>query len=161
MTIYEIDQRLLSLVDPETGELLDEEAFASLQMEREAKIENLILWHKNAQAEAAAVKAEADALSKRASALKARSERLKSYAAFLLQGETFRTPRCAISYHSSASVEVKDEKALAEWAASASHMECIVLRPPAVDKMAVKQLLRSGVRVPGVELVQKRNLVVR
>ena len=43
MTIYEIDNRIAELVDPETGELLDYEAFAELQMEREAKIENMAL----------------------------------------------------------------------------------------------------------------------
>lgn len=47
MTIYEIDARMAGLIDPETGELLDYEAFASLQMEREAKIENMALWYKD------------------------------------------------------------------------------------------------------------------
>ena len=33
--LYEIDQRLYDLVDPETGEILDESAFTSLQMDRD------------------------------------------------------------------------------------------------------------------------------
>ena len=160
VNIYEIDQRLLELVDPETGELLDEEAFASLQMERDAKIENLILWYKNTTAEAAAVKAEADALAKRAAALKARAERLKSRVDYLLQGEKFQTARCTASYRASTSVELLDESALAAWAVETNHEGCIVPRPPAVDKMAVKALLKSGEDVPGAQLVKKNNLVV-
>lgn len=159
MNIYEIDQRLLELVDPETGELLDEEAFASLQMERDAKIENLILWYKNTTAEAAAVKVEADALSKRAAALKARAERLKSRVDYILQGEKFKTARCTASYRASTFVELSDESALAAWAED-GHPECIVPRPPAVDKMAVKALLKAGEEVPGAQLVKKNNLVV-
>lgn len=161
MNIYEIDQRLLELIDPETGELLDEEAFVSLRMEREAKIENLILWYKNTVAEAAAVKVEADALSKRAAALRARSESLKSRVDSILQGEKFKTARCTASYRASTSVELSDESALAAWAVENRHPECIVPRPPAVDKMAVKELLKAGEEVPGAQIVKKMNLVVK
>lgn len=161
MNIYEIDRRLLELVDPETGELLDEEAFAALQMEWDSKLENMILLYKNTVAEAAAVKVEADALSKRASILKNRSERLKSYVDHFLNGEKFRTARCAASYRTSTSVELLDESALAAWAAKTNHTDCIVPRPPAVDKMAVKELLKAGEEVPGAQLVKKMNLVVK
>ena len=41
MTIYEIDDALLSLVDGETGELLDFEEFERLSMERDKKIEGM------------------------------------------------------------------------------------------------------------------------
>ena len=62
MTIYEIDNRIAELVDPETGELLDYEAFAELAMEREAKIENMALWYKDLTAEAKAIREEERAL---------------------------------------------------------------------------------------------------
>lgn len=158
--IYEIDQRLLDLVDPETGELLDEEAFVSLQMERNTKIENLILFYKNTLAEAKAVKSEADTLYKRAAALNARSDQLKYYVETILNGEKFQTPRCTVSYRASTSVELVDESALVAWAAETSHTDCIVQRPPAVDKMAVKALLKTGEEIPGVHLLKKRNMVV-
>ena len=38
MTLYEIDQAIQGLVDPETGELMDYEAFAALQMDRDARL---------------------------------------------------------------------------------------------------------------------------
>lgn len=71
MLLYEIDARIASLVDPETGELMDYEAFARLQMEREEKVEGLALWVKDLTARAKAVKEEADALTERRRALEA------------------------------------------------------------------------------------------
>ena len=40
MNLYEIDKAILELVDEETGEIADWDAFEQLQMEREQKIEN-------------------------------------------------------------------------------------------------------------------------
>ena len=62
MTIYDIDSAIAALVDPETGELGDYEAFQRLQLAREAKIENLALLYKETRATAEAIKAEADKL---------------------------------------------------------------------------------------------------
>ena len=36
MTLYEIAQAIQGLLDPETGELMDYEAFAALQRDRDA-----------------------------------------------------------------------------------------------------------------------------
>lgn len=41
MTLYEINEAMLALVDPETGELMDYEAFSALNMAREEKLENI------------------------------------------------------------------------------------------------------------------------
>ena len=79
MTLYEIDQAIQGLVDPETGELMDYEAFAALQMDRDAKIENMALWYKDLMADAKAIKEEADTLNERRKALENKAERLKSY----------------------------------------------------------------------------------
>lgn len=37
MNLYEIDKAILACIDPETGELLDEDALTNLQMERTEK----------------------------------------------------------------------------------------------------------------------------
>ena len=65
MSLYKIDRELESLVDPETGELLDFERFAELRMERERKIEDIALWHKNEVMEAKAIREEELALAER------------------------------------------------------------------------------------------------
>lgn len=98
MTIFEIDQRITELVDPDTGELLDLDAFLELQMEREQKIESMALWVKELSATAAAIKSEIDSLADRKRAAERRCESLKRYLAYILQGEKFSTPRCAVSF---------------------------------------------------------------
>ena len=44
MNIYEIDRAITDLFDAETGEIIDFDALAALQMERDQKIENVALW---------------------------------------------------------------------------------------------------------------------
>ena len=58
MTIYEIDQAIMNCVDVETGEIIDTEQLDKLQMERDAKLENVACWIKDLKAEAEALKNE-------------------------------------------------------------------------------------------------------
>ena len=62
MNLFEINQEIMSCVDMETGELLDEEKFAALQINMNDKLEGLGCWIKNLEADAAALKAEELAL---------------------------------------------------------------------------------------------------
>ena len=86
MNIYEIDSAILALIDPETGEVLDNEAFDALQMERDEKIENIACWLKNTDAEAKAIRNEELELAKRRKALENRVDRLKAYLGYALNG---------------------------------------------------------------------------
>ena len=54
MNLYEIDAAITALVDPETGEISDFDAFDQLSMARDQKIENIALYYKNLVADAAA-----------------------------------------------------------------------------------------------------------
>ena len=71
MKLWEIDARLDEIyersIDPETGEVdgevLDE--ILSLSMERDEKIEQFALWHKNCTVEADAISKEIMTLQKR------------------------------------------------------------------------------------------------
>ena len=38
-SIFEIDQEMMNLIDPETGELLDFERFSELKMQKNIKVE--------------------------------------------------------------------------------------------------------------------------
>jgi len=112
MTLYEIDQAIQGLVDPETGELMDYEAFAALQMDRDAKIENMALWYKDLMADAKAIKEEADTLNERRKALENKAERLKSYLSLALDGEKFQTARCSVTFRKTSSIQVSNPEAL-------------------------------------------------
>ena len=52
MKLYEINAALEALVDPETGELMDYDAFEALNLARDEKIEGMALWYKDMVAEA-------------------------------------------------------------------------------------------------------------
>ena len=161
MTIYEIDQKLMELVDPETGELLDYEAFATLQMEREDKIENMGLWVKELDAESAAIKREIDNLNERKKAAEKKADSLKRYLSVILNGEKFKTPRLAVSFRSSLKTEIQDETACLEWLEENGHDNCIKYAAPVISKDSVKAIVKSGILVPGVRLVENRTAVVK
>ena len=161
MNLYEIDRALEALVDPETGELVDYEAFAQLQMDRETKIENTALWIKNLTAEAKAIKEEMDNLQKRRKAAENRAEGLKRYLSEALSGERFQTARCAISYRKSTALEVTDADTAAEWLEAQGHHDLVTYSMPTLDKRSVADLVKHGVEIPGVELVERQSMTVR
>lgn len=161
MNLYEIDRALEALVDPETGELVDYEAFERLQMDREAKIEHTALWIKNLTAEAKAIKEEMDNLQKRRKAAENRAEGLKRYLSEALAGEKFQTARCAISYRKSTALEVVDASAAADWLDRNGHPDCVTYSSPTLDKRSVGELVKQGADIPGVELVERNSMTVR
>lgn len=57
-TLYEIDEEILNCVDQETGEIIDPEKLAQLQMDFDKKVEGIALWIKNLLSDAEAIKAE-------------------------------------------------------------------------------------------------------
>lgn len=161
MTIYDIDQRILELVDHETGELLDFDAFADLQMEREKKIEAMALWVKELAATALAIKAEIDTLAERKCSAERRCESLKLYLAEILQGEKFTTPRCAVSFRKSTSVQVDDTEKLVCWLEQNGYDDCVKYKEPEVSKAEVGKLLKSGMPVPFAHLENKQSVGVK
>lgn len=162
MSIYEIDQEimnLLSQVDEETGEVLfDEEKLAGLQMERDQKVENLALAYKNLTAEAKAIKAEEEALAKRRKVTENEAERAKSYLEFVLGGDTFKSPKVAVSYRKSESVEVTAD--FAPWAYE-NAQNLLRLREPEPDKTALKKALKEGQNIPFASLVSKQSVQIK
>lgn len=161
MTIFEIDQRITELVDPDTGELLDLDAFLELQMEREQKIESMALWVKELSATAAAIKSEIDSLADRKRAAERRCESLKRYLAVILQGEKFATAKCAVSFRKSTSVEVEDAALLIRWLEQNGYDGCVKYKEPEVSKTEVGKLLKSGMPVPFAHLENKNSVGVK
>ena len=53
-TLYEIDEEILDCVDQETGEIIDPEKLAQLQMDFDKKVEGIALWIKNLLSDAEA-----------------------------------------------------------------------------------------------------------
>ena len=158
MTIYEIDQAIMKCVDLETGEIIDTEQLDKLQMERDTKLENVACWIKELKAEAEAIKAEKQILANRQKVAENKAESLKKYLAYALDGKKFSTAKCAISFRKTEAVEVTDEglnNLMKE------HDELLTYKAPEPNKTAIKQAIKDGLNVGGVQLVQNISTIIK
>ena len=162
MTLYEIDeeiQELLDEVDPETGELItDYVALDALLMEREAKIENIVLFIKNLSSDVRELKAEEAALAERRKKAEKKAERLREYVSHALGGERFQTPRCCVSFRKSTALELGE--GFTEWAKE--HADTLLrYKEPEPDKAAIKSALAGGAEIPEAKLVQNTTMTIK
>lgn len=160
MTLYEIAQEMATLIDPETGEIRDFEAFEELQMAREEKIDNTAKWIIDLEAEAKMVKERADELTERAQATKKKAERLREFLQEYLQGEKRKTADYTIGYRRTEAVEITDEDGAIAWLME-HRDDALTYQQPKISKTAVKELLKSGEEVPGAELVERQSMSIR
>lgn len=158
MNIYEIDNAMFSLIDEETGEIKDYEAFEELQMQREEKIENTALWYKNLVAESKAIREEEKALAERRKSLENKAESLKNFVNRTLNGNKFSTSKVAISYRKSTAVEVDDE--FIDYAMK-NNSDLLTYKQPEPNKAVIKEMLRGGFDIPHAELVERNNMSIK
>ena len=152
-TLYEIDAAILACIDLDTGEIIDEEQLASLQMERSAKIESVALYYKNTLSDAAAYKAEKDVFAEKERRASATAARLKEWLAEALQGEKFKTARVNITYRKSDSVIVDDVLNLPP--------RFVKFKDPEPDKLAIKQAIKDGEEVNGARIESKQSVTIK
>ena len=158
MKLYEIDNAILDCIDVETGEVIDTERLDALQMERDAKIENVALWIKDLKAEAEAIKAEKMALAERQRVAENKAESLKKWLAYALDGQKFSTAKCAISFRKTEKVEISDVGMIRLMK---EHDELLTYKEPEPNKTAIKQALKDGLTVQGVQLVQNMSTIIK
>lgn len=161
MNLYEINAALMQAyddaVDQETGEIIENEAYKAidgLQMALEEKTENVLLWIKNLQADAEALKKEKQAFADRQSRVENKIESLKKYVGGVLEGQKFQTARVSASWRKSDAVEYDgDVFALPE--------DYIKYSEPTVDKVALKKALKNGEKIKGARLITRQNLQIK
>ncbi|MBP3573231.1 MAG: siphovirus Gp157 family protein [Prevotella sp.] len=153
MKLYEIDEAIINCIDQETGEIIDVEQLAALQMERETKIESVALWIKNLTAEAAAYKAEKQAFEARQKAAEKKAESLKAWLSEALAGANFKTIKAAVSFRKTQSVQVNDIWELGE--------EFLKYPEPTPDKNAIKAAIKAGQEIKGAELVENISVSIK
>lgn len=158
MNIYEIDNAMFSLIDEETGEIKDYEAFEELQMQKEEKIENTALWYKNLVAESKAIREEEKALAERRKSLENKAENLKNFINRTLDGNKFSTSKVAISYRKSTAVEVDDE--FIDYAMK-NNNDLLTYKQPEPNKTVIKGMLQGGFDIPHAELVERNNMSIK
>lgn len=154
--LYMIDQEILACVDVETGEIIDPERLDNLLMERNTKIENVALWVKNLESDAAAYDAEKAAFTARAEKARAKAEKLRAWLARACDGQNFATGKCEISFRKSESVEVVDKTKI-----PAEFIRTTTSTTTAPDKVAIKKAIKSGQAISGCTLVEKFNTKIQ
>ena len=158
MSIYEIDDSILSLVDMETGEIEDEKRFDELQMERTQKVENIGCFYKNLIAEAKAMKEEEANLAQRRKAVENKAERIKSLLVYALRGEKFESPRLRCSYRKAKSVQLDDS--FVAWAQEHAD-DLLTFKEPVPNRTAIKEALEDGREIEHAEIVTNESLQVK
>lgn len=152
MTLYEIEEAITNCVDLETGEIIDEQALAGLQMARDEKVENIALWIKDLKAEAEALKAEKLALAHRQQVAENKAESLKNYLTAYLNGDKFKTAKVAISYRSSKSVNIYDEELIPKD---------FITYEPKYNKADIKKAIDDGLDISGAEIIEKTSIQIK
>lgn len=152
-SLYEIDQRILALADEETGEITDFEQFDKLQLERDAKIENIALWIKNLKSDEESYKAEKQSFEDRQRQAKQKRESLELYLSAVLNGEKFKTAKVECSFRKSQRIEVDDIFSLPD--------EFLKYKDPEADKTAIKEAIKEGKEIAGARVVAVLNLQVK
>ena len=152
-TLYQIDQAIMDLVDSETGEIVDIEAFDSLQMEREEKIEGIALYIKDLKAEAEALKAEKLAFAERQKVAENKVESLKNYLAYALKGQAFKSTKAVVSFRKTQQVDIPDIHKLDE--------NFLRYKDPEADKTAIKEAIKAGQIVKGATLSENTSVIIK
>ena len=160
--LFDINRALIeaweSAIDPETGEISEEgmAAIEQLQMDQQTKRENIACWVKNLRSDAEAIKAEAKTMTDRSKSCERKADSLERYLAADLNGEKFQTPKVAVSWRRSVSVEV-DEAEIPELPEQYLRTKTTV-EP---DKTAIKDALKAGEVIEGCRLVEKQSIQIK
>ena len=155
-SLYELNAALNNFVweiDEETGEILNALDLDAIELARDTKIEQLGLWIKNLNAEAEALKKEKEAFCAREKAAKNKAESIKQYLTWALNGENYKSTRVAMTWRKSTAVEVTDAARIPK--------AYLIAQEPKVDKQQIKADLKQGYNVPGAELVERNNLMIK
>lgn len=167
MKLYEINEAIETLlaaltVDPETGEVpadVDDviAQLDALSMERTAVLEYLAKEVLNLRADQAAVKAEEARLKERRERMERREESIMNVLDRECAGQKTDLGVATVSYRTSEATEVTSEADARTWLLAEGHEDCLKFSDPAINKTALKALIKSGVSVPGAAVTKKVN----
>ena len=151
-TFYEINEQIAGLVDPETGEIADFEAFEKLNLDLDTKIKNIALWIVNLRSDAEQLEEQEKKFRDRKTAAKNKAESLKNLLDGFLSGEKRSFPEVVISYRKSEQVTVDDDAKLDDR---------FLRIKTEIDKTALKDALKHGESIEGARLEVKNNIQIK
>lgn len=144
-------------VDPETGELVGCADLDGINDAFESKAEAVACYIKELSADALAIKNEEATLYERRKANEKRVDRMKTYLSYCMgaaEVSKLNTPRCTVSFRASQEVQVINMDVLPEKFRRVK----TTVEP---DKVGIKAAVNGGDKVPGVIVVQKKNIQIK
>lgn len=165
MSLYEIDSRIKAIIDglyeaaDEDGVVgeIDFTELKQLQEDRKTKLENIALYIKNTEAEAAAIKAEEEKLKARRERLENKAKRLREYVINSMKenkDEPLKTARCEVSIKDNEKTDITDLDSIPE-----AFIKVKVEKNP--DKTAIKKAIKAGQKVPGAQIIINTTLTIK
>ena len=155
-TLYDLVKEIENFqleVDEETGEILNMDELDALQLEKDAKVENICLWIKNLKSDAAAYKAEKDSFEKKRKQAENKAEALTKYIQYILDGENFKSSKVNVSYRKSEKVRCVDMLLV--------EPDYLKFASPELDKKKIKDAIKAGGKVHGCYLEQSLNVQIK
>lgn len=177
MKLYELPEKMAELmdryIDPETGELMDEEQFdkeiAKLEMQADEVYEYIALQIKNELAEADAIKKEIEILQKRIKSKQNAAERKKDYMSQYFKRDKLETPRVKITWSKSTHLEIPESLSPENFyyeIADEEGTEDLFVRHKEIfewNKSEITRMIKGNdSRINGeFKLVEKKNLQIK
>ena len=155
-TLYELVKEIENFdldIDEETGEILNMDELDALQLEKDAKVENICLWIKNLKSDAEAYRSEKKAFEQKIRAAENKAARLTAYVDYILAGDKFKSSKVSVSYRKSEQIECADLLDV--------DVDYLRYKEPELDKKKIKDAIKAGIEVKGCQLVERQNLQIK
>ena len=155
-TLYELVKEIENFdlqIDEETGEILNMDELDALQLEKDAKVENICLWIKNLKSDAEAYRTEKKAFEQKIRAAENKAARLTAYVDYILAGNKFKSSKVSVSYRKSEQIECADLLDV--------DVDYLRYKEPELDKKKIKDAIKAGIEVKGCRLVERHNVQIR
>ena len=162
MKLYEVNQAIEEIfeqmVDPETGEISEDELFmeklSALQMEKSRILEYLAKHVLNNKSHIDSIKAEEQRLKERRQTTEHKVQKLMAILDRECAGQKTDLGVATVCYRKTSRVEIENSNDAYTWLHQNGHTDCYKVADPEISKAEVKKLLVEGVKIPGVCLVQ-------
>lgn len=157
MNLYELSLAFQDVQNMDLDPEVMKDTLDSINDAIENKAENIAKLIRNLESDVSAFKEEEDRLKTKRQAAENKVKWLKTYLEdnMKLTGKTkFKSGMFNFAIQKNpASVNITDERIIPE--------DFLIPQPPKVDKNSLKELLKSGVEIPGAELKQTESLRIR
>ena len=150
-TLFDINAEIESVIDFETGEILDPEKLEQLQMDRQEKLKNFVAL--NAKADIAAYKEQEQRFKAKRVAAEKTLEWARETLARELNGQKMKEPEFSVYYSSSEAIEIDENAEIPS--------KFLKQQAPQVDKKGLTLAIKNGTKFDGIRLVQKQSLCIR